>query len=256
MGCLLAVNTLRFAENTLAKAGQHQLGALPLAAGMDMAHTLLNTQGETVYAPGGDELILNSLAGKLFHVSGDVDTQRITYVPANGATYLFFNEDSHPPLGATDRLVYTFADGTYAVRYHVQQNAFALPDKAITSDKGITFRGWKAESPFTPGATTSILTYWQIDSLLPERANWLLGPFVHVKDARGVQIANRDAVGVAGADWNLHDLYVLRITIPLPLDAQPPYTLEIGQYDGVHNLNAIFALPDGTNDAAIKVNVP
>ena len=73
---VLGLNTLRFAEETLAHPGAHQLSALPVGAGIEMMRTLLpqqeHSQGMVVFADA-DEWIVNSLAGRLFPVDRDVD---------------------------------------------------------------------------------------------------------------------------------------------------------------------------------------
>jgi 4-amino-4-deoxy-L-arabinose transferase-like glycosyltransferase len=259
---LFGLNVIRFAENTLTLPGVHQMTALPLALGIDTIHKLIppETRGDEVfiYSGGqGDDLILNSFAGAIFPVSGDSDTRRITHIPAGGGTYIFFRAKDEtppqPPIDATDKLVLTLDDGSTITRFRVLPTDLPT-DTPIRSDKGITFLGWRQESPFTPGSTTSILTYWRVDDLAADRDNWLLGPFVHVYDATDHQIANRDTIGVAGADYRRGEIHIERLMIPIPADAVAPFRLEMGQFDGVHHLNALFALPDGTVNSVITFN--
>src|SRR5262249_25079077 len=76
VGMLLSLNTLRFAESTLAHPGAHQLSALPVGAGIEMTRSLLlpdsRQTGAVVFADA-DEWTLNSFAGSLFAVDHDLN---------------------------------------------------------------------------------------------------------------------------------------------------------------------------------------
>ncbi len=257
---LMGLNTLRFAENTLAHPGAYQLGALPVGVGIDMVHALLPADtrqpGAVVFADV-DEWTLNSLAGSPFPVDRDLNTGQITYVPTGGATYLFFMEAGTkplPPVGASDSAEFRFADGTAVRRYRVRPDTVAgLPGPAIQSDRGITYLGMKLESPLQAGATSTLLTYWRVDDLQVERGQWLFGPFVHVYDAAEQRITIANGAVVPGSRWRLGDIHIQRIVLNIPGSVRGPFTLQIGQYDGVHNANALFALPDGRQAAVIVV---
>jgi hypothetical protein len=109
------------------------------------------------------------------------------------------------------------------------------------------------EQPLAPGQTATLRTYWRVDALPPERGVWLFGPFAHVYDSTGKRVAIGTGAVVPGIRWRLGDVQIHRITLSIPADAVAPFTLQIGQYDGVHNANALFTLPDGTSSATIVV---
>jgi hypothetical protein len=257
IGILMAVNTVRFAENTLTRPGAHQLGALPVGTGIDMARILLppaaRQPGAVVFADA-DEWTLNSLAGSLFPVDRDLNTAQITYVPAGGATYLFFVQDRQDPVvpvGADPGVTFSLGDGTAIRKYRVEAE---LPAGPITpGDKGITYLGMKLDQALQPGTTSTLLTYWRIDTLQPDRDHWLFGPFVHVYDSTGRRITIASGAVVPGSRWQSGDVHIQRLTLAIAADASGPFTLQIGQYDGVHNANVLFALLDGTQSATIAV---
>ncbi len=261
IGVLLGVNTLRFAENTLALPGTYRLGALPVGAGMAMVRTLLPSDirpvGTVVFADV-DEWTLNSLAGTLFPVDRDLNVGQITYVPRGGAVYLFFDtagRNSAPPTAASDSATFTLSDGSAIQRYRVLPEVIAgLSGPTITGDQGISYLGAKFESLPQAAATFSLLTYWRVDVLLPDRTQWLLGPFAHVYDSTGKRVAIASGAVVPGSRWRLGDVHVQRLTAPIPADATGPFELRIGQYDGVHNINVLFTLPDGTQTQTITIH--
>jgi hypothetical protein len=58
---------------------------------------------------------------------------------------------------------------------------------------------------------------------------------------------------VPGYDWHEGDLHVHWTIFELPEDAQPPFTIMIGQYDAGNAANVIFMLPDGTTNATVTL---
>jgi 4-amino-4-deoxy-L-arabinose transferase-like glycosyltransferase len=257
---LFGLNTLRFAENTLARPGAHQLGALPVSVGIDMMHTLLPPEarqpGAVVFADA-DEWTLNSLAGSLFPVDRDLNTAQITYSPIGGATYLFLVEAGQsplPPVGASNVATVSLNDGTVVRKYTVKAEIAAdLGGPVISGDKGIAYLGMTLEQPLQAGATSALLTFWRVNDLSQGREQWLFGPFVHVYDSTGKRIVIASGAVVPGSRWRLGDVHIQRITLAIPADARGPFTLQIGQYDGVHNANVQFTLADGTQSATIAV---
>ncbi len=254
---LLGINVLRFAEETLARPGAHDMSALPLGTGIEMMRNLVPPEmrgpGAVIFADV-DEWILNSLAGHLFPVDRDINASRILYAPSGGATYLRFGAGKlgAPPEWATQQGFVYLVDGSFVVCYRVLPEEIRLrigTTPPIRGDKGIDYLGWEAENPIQPGATATLITYWEINTLRPERGGWLFGPFVHVFDDAGKRIAIGSGAVVAGERWRQGDIHIQRITVSIPADAAGPFTFQFGQYDGVHNLNVIFSLPEGPSVA-------
>ncbi|MBX3063836.1 MAG: hypothetical protein KF726_12720 [Anaerolineae bacterium] len=243
---LNGINALRYAEATIATPGAHGLTALPVADGIAMAHTVITDEdlanGIVIFA-NVDSWILNSLRGEVFPVAQTVG-EGVTIIPKNGGKTISFVAENGS---------YQFADGT-GLNYSVIHPPTTAPPLAnIQSDKGITFLGAVVAPNLQAGDETQVLTSWRIDALPPERDQWLLGAFVHVYDATGTRVVIADGSVIAGSTWRLGDLQLVQIKVKIPVDAVAPFRFEIGQYDGVHNLNAIFQLPDGTFSPTINV---
>jgi hypothetical protein len=204
-----------------------------------------------------DEWTLNSLAGSLFPVDRDVSVSQTTCVPTGGAIYLFFGsrtDDPAQPVGATDSAAFDLDDGTTIRRYRVLPDTVATWLKhPIRGDRGIAYLGAQIEQPPEAGKTAALLTYWRIEDLQTGRVDWLFGPFVHVYDPAGRRVAIGSGAVIPGSQWRLGDVRIQRIAVSIPADAAGPFTLQIGQYDGVHNTNVLFTLPGGATSPTITV---
>jgi hypothetical protein len=262
---LFGLNTLRYAEATLATPGAHDLSALPVGAGIEMARTLFPPEtrppGAVIFADV-DEWTLNSFAGALFPVDRDIDTAHTTYIPAAGGLYLFFAPPDAPvmpppPLGAQASGQVALADGASVTRYPVDGSLIPAwaQGETISGDAGISFLGTALEGALNPGESTALVTAWRVDALLPERGGWLFGPFAHAFDAEGNRIAIADGAVTPGAAWRQGDVHLKRITITLPAGAAGPFALRAGLYDGVHQRGVIFSLPDGSHSDSIPIAV-
>jgi 4-amino-4-deoxy-L-arabinose transferase-like glycosyltransferase len=252
---LHAINTVRYAEETLATPGKHGLTALPLGLGMAMTRTLIPDEalarGAVVFADV-DGWILNSLHGRLFAVDRRVASERVLIAPANGGVYLRFES---PTLSTTKGTV-SFADGT-AVQRLSAPSAAEMTEKlsaiAVPSDVGIDFLGATVVTPPVPGGTFSLQTYWRVAELKPARTGWLFGAFAHVFDAAGARVAIGDGDVIPSAEWRLGDVQRVLITAPIPSGAVGPFSVRVGQFDGVHSLNAIFTWSDSRASPTIPV---
>ncbi len=72
----------------------------------------------------------------------------------------------------------------------------------------------------------------------------LFAPFVHIFDSDGTRIQIVDGQPIPGYEWGIGDIQIHRLTFDLP-DTGAPFSLQVGQYDSIHNQNVIF-LPDYT----------
>lgn len=260
---LFALNTMRYAEETLATPGAHGLSALPVGEGVRMMDALFSER--FVSNPGivfadVDEWTLNSFAGRLFPVDRDADVSKTVYIPAEAGFYLRFVPPSevgalHMRFADPAPRSIGLADGSAILRFRISQSALAgepwIGGRAIQSDAGITFIGYMPAESLTPGRTSAILTAWRIDALTPERSDYLFGPFVHVFDAGGKRVAIGDGAVTPGWAWRKGDVQIKTMPVSIPADAVGPFRLIFGQYDGVHQRNAIFTLPDGSLSSTI-----
>jgi hypothetical protein len=210
-----------------------------------------------------NEWTLNSLAGRLFPLDRSVNVNQVTFVPTGGATYLLFSDGgSRPPqpIGAekakdaNNGEWYVFDDGAFVQRYRVGTESLnAVPVQKRKGDKGIAFLAAVYEQVPQAGQQAVLLTYWQIDELQSDRWQWNFSPFVHVFDSTGKRVAIGGGVAVPGLQWRLGDIHIQRMTVAIPADAVGPFTAQVGQYDGVLNLNVIFTQVDGSGSAAVTV---
>src|SRR3954467_10262258 len=119
---LLPLNTLRFAEETLAHPGMYQLGALPVGAGIAMTHQLIPadaTKRGTVIFADVDEWTIDSLAGELLPVDRNINAAKVTFVPSGGANYLLFGDATHPitsPIHAENSATFDFGNASVVQR--------------------------------------------------------------------------------------------------------------------------------------------
>ncbi len=258
-------NVVRFAEQTLAKPGAHGLTALPISAGLAMmnavaAHVTQPNPTNSVLFADVDEWLLDSFAGRLYVVDRDIDTARTLYIPEAGGLYLFFSAPKEtlptPPLdSAPTRL--TLVDGSTLSLFAVNRDLrIAFKQPPVPSDMGIAFRGYQMEGALRPGATVTLRTAWSITDLKPDRAQWLLGPFVHVFDGNGNRILIGDGAVTPGANWRLGDWHLKSISMRLPSDAVGPFSLQFGLYDGVHSRGALFTMPDRSLSPTLPVKAP
>jgi hypothetical protein len=84
-----------------------------------------------------------------------------------------------------------------------------------------------------------------VDFVAPEVLERIFSPFIHVFDADGSRVVNMNGEGLPGYAWQVGELHLHRMTFSLPSGAPGPFTIRLGQYDGLHNSSIIFNLPDG-----------
>jgi hypothetical protein len=156
--------------------------------------------------------------------------------------------------------IVSFADGT-AIRAEPVPRAsevrsargFTAPP--IPSDRGLSFIGSDFDQPLSAGKTTTYHLYWLIESLPIGHEGWLLGAFIHLYDATGKRVAIISGPVAPGNLWRVGELQVYTLLVMPPQGSVGPYTLQVGQYDGVHNLGATFSLPAG-NLGTIQIDAP
>ena len=130
-----------------------------------------------------------------------------------------------------------------------QSQALALPQTAVnwSSDAGLTLLGYDLDTtrPFAAGHSFTLTTYWRVEELHPDRDEWYVSPFYHVVNAEGQIVANVSEHGQWGYRWQPGDIYVERVSVPLPeyLEAGQ-YQLALGLFDPIHALS--FSLNSAT----------
>jgi hypothetical protein len=240
---LLGVNSSRFAEETAATAGIDRLGALPLEYGLQLGRVI-----DEQLPPGGmvfadvDEWTLNSLAGKTFPLSRDTRAPAVQIIPTAGALYIQVNASETDLLPDASRVEsLRLRDDTVLTVDQYPPNTVPTISQPVSmsSQQGITFLGYDLTQE---NKTVQLTMFWQVETLVPESRETLFAPFVHVFDGEGSRVQIVDGEILAGKEWRVGDIHIHRLTFTLP-ESGAPFTLQVGQYDSIHNQNVIF-LPD------------
>lgn len=134
--------------------------------------------------------------------------------------------------------------------------ALALPEVALgwSSDAGLTLLGYTLEKAPTGASVPSIgvTTYWRVEDLHPSRGEWFVGAFYQLLNEGWQTVSNVQEHAQWGYRWELGDVYVEQVQIPIPDDVdQGPYRLAIGLYDSIHDTNYFLNGPDERSYAAI-----
>lgn len=260
-GLLCTLNVVRYAEESLSTPGIDGLTALPVGVGVEMVQkTILPglRPGQVVFADI-DSWILNSLSGRLFEVDRDVNVDQTRHYPAQGGKYLFFHPAQTPqPLTYVDDLkkVLTFGDHTWVESFPIDTG---VPDHLqlrleLPSDRGVTLWAAQFDGELLPGTAVDLRLAFAINALPPERTQWLFAPFAHLYDGTGTRILISDGAVMPGWGWRQDEVQIKRLILNIPVGAQPPFQVRVGLYDGVHNLSALFTLPDGSQEAAVPLH--
>lgn len=254
---LMAVNSVRYAQETQASPGAHQLYALPLQWGLRLGQ-VINAQlppGGIVFAPVED-WVLNSFAGRSFLGLRDNRAPTLTIIPQQGGLYIVAQTPENIPAAPPETLAVT----TLTLPDNVQVRVNRLPRAdAITpenplnvpSQQGITLIGYALQAQESAGqGLFMLLTYWRIDTRAPEIDRRLFAPFAHLFDNDGSRVLVVDGQPLPGFAWHVGDVHIHRMIFVAPDDA---LTIVVGQYDAGNNANVIFYLPDGTTNATVTL---
>ena len=87
-------------------------------------------------------------------------------------------------------------------------------------------------------ARGELTVIWTVDALDEARNGWIYGPYAHFGDAQNRLLANLDAPGLPGYEYRLGDVFIWRM--PVPALPQQPVWLELGLFDGLHQLGITF----------------
>ena len=241
---LMLTNSARYYQETAAHPGTHELGALPVGDGLRLGAVLrdiLPADG-VVYADT-DAWTLQSFAGRMFFFARDARAPDLTIIPAQGGAYVRLGEDA-APYGSVPAATIHLADGT---DIHVDRFAPAaeidLPDNRldIPTEQAITLLAYDLQQE---SGSYQLTLAWRVEAYNMEVLNRIYGPAVHVFDADGEQVLNLGGAGLQGHNWHPGDVHIHQIAFAFPPDAAGPFTLKVGQYDGVHQASLVFLLPE------------
>ena len=250
---LMLTNSARYYQETETIPGAHELYALPVDYGMQLGAAIDRHLPEDgiVYARA-EEWIVNSFAGRLFSSIPDVRMPAFSVVPANGGLYVHIGaEDAPLPHYATRVEAIHMPDDTFLYVDALPRAEDVEPDGVeldVPSQQGVRLLRYRLEQ----SAEGWILTLvWQVEFVAPEVQELIYSPFVHVFDSNGEPVLNVSGEGLAGFMWSVGDLHIHQIHLQLPDDGLPPYSVRVGQFDGLHNQNIIFLPADAEPDVTV-----
>jgi 4-amino-4-deoxy-L-arabinose transferase-like glycosyltransferase len=253
---LNGLNAIRFAQNTAAYPGEDLPETLPLAELTALGERIRAARepGMAVLAPL-DEWTVEVMAGRILRAERLSEFDRALIVPPAGALIVTFQRadeaPASPPLFAEQvEPPLILDDGAIIRLWAVRPDRLPVAHPAdVPSDLDVSFVGWTLSAELLPGATADLDLFWRVEALHPDRGIWMFAPFAHLLDASGARLAVADGASIAALDWAPGDLLVYRLAVSVPADAEGPFALRVGLFDGVRarddgtpGINAIFRL--------------
>lgn len=254
---LMLTNSARYYQETAYIPGAHGFYALPLGEGLALGQAVQahRPPGGTVYIQA-EEWIINSFSGALFSSIQDTRAPGFQTLPKSGGLSIVMRDDAAPvPLGAARVTHLPLADGqTITVDVLAPANQADLPGTVldVPSEQGLTLHRFDLTQTDTRSWT--LTTIWRVDAAPNAVLTWILQPFLHVYDAGGQRIVNISGEGLPGYRWQPDDLHVYQMPFSVPVDADGPLTLFVGQFDGAQARNVIF-LPEAA-EATPAIRLP
>ncbi len=253
---LMGINSARFYQETQATPGTHDLGALPLDWGMELGTQIRDHLPENgVVFADVDEWTLNSLAVKPFRLIRDNRSPDITIVPNVGGLYIV----AYPP----------DSDTSFVPPYAERVASLELPDGwIITTDRYAPNTQPETDDDIIRGEkwlsllnteidqmddTVTVTTTWRVENLTPEIMNHTFAPFIHIYDDTGERVQIIDGRPMPGTQFSDGDLHIHQMQFQLDGDVGD-YNLQLGQFDGLANLNLILITPDGDYVPTVEIN--
>lgn len=125
-----------------------------------------------------------------------------------------------------------------------------------TSTAGLTLAGYTLRDATMPDPALELVLLWRVDDLHPDRGDWFVASNAHLLDDRGGIVANVGEHGQWAWRWQLGDVYVERLLIPLAgTAAGNNYRLSIGLNDSVRGLDYVFG-GDGSSAGRVEIPIP
>ena len=237
---LMTINSARYAQETAAAPGVHDLGALPLDYGIQLGQLLREHLPEKgiVYAEV-DEWTLNSFAGTTFPLMRDTRAPRFTITPRDGGAYVVGHinapDNWQPPAHTTlHQRIELPSNGLLTVDVYPSDVAQQINPARIVeqaSEEGLTLLGYDWEGK-------ELTTYWRVDTLPADVDTWQFAPFAQAIDSQANQIRVVEGEIVPSRLWRAGDIHRHVLTVP-----SNAVEIRLGQFDGPRQRNLIF-LPD------------
>jgi hypothetical protein len=207
-----------------------------------------------------DEWTPSTLAGDTVRTKIWSQYGSAVLVPEDGGLYILYTPDTETPITPP---IFTIPsgkplvldDGSRIELWHTAAPDPAQP-AAIPSDADLSLVGWTLDGDLIPGSTATLITYWHVDHLHPERGIWTFAPYAHITAPNGQVIVNVTGDVIPPLIWAEGDLLIQQSILTIPADAAEPLALTVGLYDSVRSVNAIFRLSDTEYAADIPLINP
>jgi hypothetical protein len=188
----------------------------------------------------GHSALLSGLSGRYVRTIENVSYPDFLYLPAQGTvTYVIEGR----PTAAWLRPIFAADAPLVALPFGQSRTLLTTVPEAIdhvrdglvpvgwTSESGLALAGYRLEGP-RAGEALTLRLVWQVTDLSPDRAEWFVAPNVHLLARDGQVLANIGRHGKWAYRLALGDVYVERLTVPLPPSAAADaLRLSIGQFD-------------------------
>ena len=251
-GTLNGLNAVRFAQESHAYPSEDGAGVLPLAEATALGARLRAvTDAQTAIFAPMPPWTSATLAGHDLRAQEVGDFSRAQIVPRAQGLYVSFAPPNAPapppplvgePLGAP----LTLRDGGRFTFWRASQDALPIAHPLdVPSDVDVRLLGWTLHDPLQAGRSARLDVYWRVDALHADRGIWTFAPFAHIFDGAGARVAVVDGELLPPLAWRAGDVLVYRLLLELPSDAVGPFRAQVGFYDGVRGVNAIFRVPQG-----------
>jgi hypothetical protein len=250
---LMGINSARYAQETQATPGAHELYALPLEYGLQLGRAINEhlPEGGVVFSPV-EEYDLNSFAGRAFTSIRDVRDGVDIFPSHDGLEVIMQTGVVSATEDARFASQITLPDGFVIILSDIARAETAQPEHLvdIPSQQGITLLGYTLDIADTQW---QLITFWRIDDRVSEIDQRLFAPFAHIFDAEGNRVLVVDGQPIPGYEWRVGDVHVHQVYFQPPPNAPAPFTIRVGQYDAGSSANVIFMLPDGTTNATVTL---
>ncbi|MBM4431111.1 MAG: hypothetical protein FJ026_12305 [Chloroflexi bacterium] len=271
--CLIfALNLVRASQAVARNPSAPDFDGWSLSIGTQVGATIRElSQGQSLplrLCTDGRDEVLGSLCGHLVLVEQGLNYPSLTLLPGHETLlHVLVNRPVQRDLFGPQAEFFPdkdlrLADGTTVSFVRVppydRQAAMALAGTPVDapSDSGLTLLGYSLERPAETGSPWVCTTYWRVERLLPGCEEWYVGPFYHLVDAQGRMVANVSGEGRWGYRWQLDDVYISRVELPLPATGQAgTYRLIVGLFDTIQSVRYVLQVPDSLAEV-LEIGLP
>lgn len=250
-GLLFSHDLLRANHNVARQPVWPEFDGWSLASGVDLGHAIQQLLDPQASYPkrivaNGNSALLSGLSGTYLDTVGGVEYPDFVLLPS-GERLLYVLEGGlavpewlRPFMIVRPEHRLTFANGEPISFVQTETAAVAAvvkyPQQTVLwpSEAGITLVGYSLGGELSPGKALDIITYWRVDDLHPDRNDWYVSPSYHLVNDQGQIVANIGQHGQYAYRWQLGDVYIEHISVPIPENALPGlYSLHIGLFDPI-----------------------